>query len=488
MIRLCSSFYLKISSIFLCLIIILGTVILTITFSASEKLYDEAEQILNREYANSIAVELQPMLKDGFSYSSLKNAIHYMMVLNPMVDIYILDAGGRILGFFTGPGDKVLKEEIDLKPVNLFISGHQELPILGDDPRVRDKLKPFSAATLKMGKRSGYVYVILRGEDYDRSIKGISGGYYFKAGISVFLIAVLLTVISGLILFFILTRRLRILNIAVRDFKDGNYKRKVHIKGRDELSFLGETFNRMADSINNNVEKLRIADKEKSDLITNISHDLRSPFTAIKGYIETIQMKKSQLTDLERDSYLEIALKSIDNYQLLLDKLFQLVKLENNQIQYTEEFFDICELCHDVVMKFKNRADDLNITLVMCKPDNIPQYIGDISMIERALSNIVENSINFTPEKGRIEVSVANVKNEIIISIVDNGTGIDSMDLPNIFNRFFKNEFAPNRAESGSGLGLAIVREIIHIHKGSIKVNSKIGKGTEFIISLPCKR
>ncbi|MGL1892258.1 MAG: HAMP domain-containing histidine kinase [Spirochaetaceae bacterium] len=471
------SFYSKLSFIFLILILFLGTGILVFTFSASGRLFDEVEQLLNKEYAGSIALELQPIVEDGFSVEKIKGAIHYMMVLNPMVEIYLLDSDGYILAFFTSPGDKLVRDSINLKPLKQFFGPDAQFPILGDDPKSLNNKKPFSAANLKMGIDSGFVYVVLRGEDYDRSIKGISTSYYFKTGLGTVLFAILITLILGLILFFLLTKRLRILNSVVQDFKNGNYKSRINIKGTDELSFLGLAFNDMAQSIENNAQ-------EKSDLITNISHDLRSPLTSIRGHLETIILKDKKLTDDERLDYLNISLKNISNFQGLVDKLFELAKLENNQIKLNPEIFSIAELTQDVIMKLQPAAEHSTIKLKLIKPDDLLVISGDIGMIERVLSNIVENALIYTPTKGIVELSLIKNYENIDIRISDTGSGIDKKDLPKIFDRFYR---GTDNKTIGTGLGLAIVKKIITLHGGNITVESVKDRGTTFIISLPLK-
>ncbi len=157
------SFYARISTIFLLLIVVLGLGWVGIAFNSARQLFSEVEQVLNREYARSIAAEIQPMVAGGFDESRVRGAIHYMMVLNPMVEIYLLDAQGKILAYFTGPSDRVLRSSVNMKPVRKFVDSGGERLILGDDPRSTGGTKPFSAAPLAMGDATGYVYIILGG-------------------------------------------------------------------------------------------------------------------------------------------------------------------------------------------------------------------------------------------------------------------------------------------------------------------------------------
>ncbi len=341
MISIFHSFYSKLSLIFLLLILMLGAGSLVIAFNAADHLFDEVEQTLNREYASSMAVELQPMVKEGINEEQIKETINYMMVLNPMVEIYLLDRNGEVLAYFTGPGDKVIRHKVDLKPVKEFIMSGGKLAINGDDPRTENEKKPFSAAPMRIGNQQGYIYIILRGQSYDKSHQMIRSSYYLKTGLITFILAFLATLIAGLSLFSLLTRRLRILGSAVKAYEPEKENRPVQIGGCDELSLLAETFNDMAISINRGINELHNAEQQRSDLIANISHDLRSPLTSIRGHLETILLKEETLTNEVKREYLEISLKNVSSFQNLVEELFELARLEGKVIQPASESFQI---------------------------------------------------------------------------------------------------------------------------------------------------
>ncbi len=479
------SFYAKLSLIFLILILALGVGSLAIAFSAARHLFDETEQVLNREYASSIALELQPMVEKGFSESGIKGAIHYMMVLNPMVEIYLIDGDGNIKAYFTHPAESLSQDSIDIVPLEKFISSNGLESVLGEDPRAGGKRKPFSAAPLLMGKDHGYVYVILRGQSYDRSFKMLRSSYYIRTGLSTFFFAFLATLIAGLFLFFFLTRRLRHLSSAVKAFEAGEYDYRVAIRGYDELGALGSAFNEMAASIEAGVEKLHQAEHQRSDLITNISHDLRSPLTSIRGHLETMLLKDMKVTDKEGREFLEISLKNVSSFQKLVEELFELAKLETHQIKLRNEAFQIAELVQDVVLKIKPRAEASQIKLTIDQPEELPAISGDIGMIERVLTNLLENAITHTPEKGQVNISIIPGKEILMITVSDTGSGIAGEDLPYIFERFYRADKSRDRRTPGTGLGLAIAKEIIGLHRGRIEASSPDGNGAIFSISLP---
>lgn len=479
------SFYAKLSLIFLLLILALGAGSLIIAFTAAGHLFDEVEQLLNREYAASIAGELQPLVEKRFSENSVKEAIHYMMVLNPMVEIYLIDGSGNIEAYFTHPAESLERDYVDLEPLKDFIASGGTEPVLGDDPRTNNRRKPFSAAPLQMGDETGYVYVILRGESYDRSLEMLKSSYYLRTGFSTFLFAFLATLIAGLSLFFFLTRRLRRLSSAVKAFEQGQYDYRVDIQGADELSALGRAFNEMAASIGVVMEKLRQAERQRSDLITNISHDLRSPLTSVRGHLETILLKGPKLDDEERNRFIDLSLKNVSSLQKLVEELFELSKLESNQVQPEKELFHIAELVQDVVVKLNPRAEESGISLAVVQPNEPAAVKGDIGMIERVLTNLLENALSHTPEEGEVRISIDSRPENILISVSDTGPGIAPEDLPHIFERFYRGDKSRGRETPGTGLGLAIAKEIVELHGGTIEAENRMGSGAVFRIILP---
>lgn len=475
------SFYAKLALIFLSLILLLGIGALVIAFNASGHLFDEVEQLLNREYAQSIALELQPIVEEGFDLENVKHAIHFMMVLNPMVEIYLLDQSGSVLAYFTHPEDKIIRNSINIEPLKQFIESGGLKPVLGDDPRTVNETKPFSAAKLKIGQSDGFVYVILRGQSFDRSLAMVRSSYYLRSGLLTFIIALILTIAVGFILFFYQTRRLKLLSSAAQTFEKGDYSFRINIWGSDEISDLGRAFNQMAESIETGIKKIHFAEKERRDLITNISHDLRSPITSIRGHLETIILKKNNLSISEAEELVQISIKSVKSLQNLIDELFQLANLESGHIELRKESFILTDLVQDIVLKLKGTAEESGMKIVVNSFDRVPLFSGDIGMLDRAITNLIHNALQYCPEGSLVEVIIRYV-NGFEILITDNGNGVPDDDLLHIFERFYRADKSRNRGISGTGLGLAIVKQIIELHDGSITAFNNENGGATFRI------
>lgn len=479
------SFYARLSILFLILVFMLGGASLFIAFQASSNLFNEVDQILNREYAANISKELATLNSEDPKSKEIKDAIHYMMVLNPNVEIYLLDSDGVILSYFAGEGKTIERNRIDPKPLELFQAsmGHQS--ILGDDPRTENERKPFSAAPMQINDKPGWIYVILRGQSYDSSLALVESNYYFRSGLSTFLIALLFTLIAGLFLFFLLTNRLRELSDDVKIFKNGKYNHRVAIKGNDELAQLGNTFNEMAKSIEEGIQKLKESDYQRSQLIANISHDLRSPLTSIRGHLETLLLEENNISEAEKQEYVEIALRNVSGFQRLVEELLDLARFESGQIIPEKLMFSFAELLQDVVIKMHGQSDSNNISIIYEPNPSLPLYKGDIGLFERAVTNIIGNAIEHTPDNGTIKVELSFINNTFYISVIDSGTGIPIENLPHIFERFYRADKSRNRKTKSTGLGLAIAKEVVELHGGFIEASNSNEGGAIFTIILP---
>ena len=479
------SFYARISLLFLLLVVLLGGASLVIAFNASQHLFDEVEQLLNKDYDSSIARELQSIVGEDRSQEIIQEAIHYMMVLNPMVEIYLVDSGGTILSYFAGGTDPVLRQKIDIEPLKKFHSSNGFESVLGDDPRTPNSRKPFSAAPVNMDGEEIWVYVILRGQSYDHSLALAQSDYYIRSGLFTFLIATLATLVVGLFLFFLLTNRLRRLSMGVLAFKEGRYDHRVTISGKDEVAQLGMAFNDMAESIQDGIAKLQDADRSRSELIANISHDLRSPLTSIRGYLETLLLKENDLSEKDKREFIEITLRNVAGFQTLVEELLDLAKLEARQIAPQRLPFSPAELVQDVVLKMRSQSDSKHIT-VNWKPDSsLPLYNGDIGLIERALTNIIGNAFEHTPPDGTVTITLNQQNDRLLLCVCDTGTGIPESDLPHVFERFYRADKSRTRTPKGSGLGLAIAKEVVELHGGTIEAENSKDGGAIITITLP---
>lgn len=481
------SLYAKISAVFLVLLLTQGVIHTLLSVRSSMNFVRESDQKLNRGLAHDLAKEFRPFLRDSLDVAGIEHTIHHLMVMNPRVEIYLLDGSGKILAFFADPAKKVKTSHVGLTPVRKFLEKEGDLPILGDDPRNPGGRKPFSVAALEIGKEiHGFLYIILGGEQYDSASAMIRDSYIVRTTALSLGVTVLLTGVVGLILFAFLTKRFHSMTLVVRKFAAGDYTQRIGVQSDDEIGQLSRAFDQMADTIVANMEELKRTDDLRRELIANVSHDLRSPLASMQGYLETVLMKDAFLSAEERRRYLQVIFDNTRMLSQLVSELFELSKLDAKQVQPKPEPFSIAELAQDVMMKFKPQAEKLQVKLESSLPKNLPMVVADIGMIERALSNFIDNALCYTPAEGTVSVDLRQEGGKVRVVVSDTGCGIPADDLPAVFDRFYRVDKSRARSSGGSGLGLAIAKKILEAHDTPISVQSTLDVGTRFAFDLRC--
>lgn len=480
--------YAKISAIFLLLLLMLGAVLIYVSFNSSINYVCEATQKLNYNLASQFAQRCQPLLEDSIQYALLKKDVMDFKELNPNAEIFMLAEDGTIMAS-SSEKNALLQKRINMEPVHAFLAteSYDALPIFGDDPLSKSQKKIFSVAQVTVAKtKTAFIYVTLASARSDLSSQGILNSYILRSGTIAIFSVLIFTALLGLLFFFFLTKRVHHVTHAVQEFARGNYHKRIEVQSNDdEVAQLAGAFNRMAETLESNLKKLEKNDRLRRDLIANISHDLRSPLTSIQGYLETIQMKSRDLDEEQKAEYLGISIKNVRHLNHLVSQLFELSKLEAEQTHPEKEPFPLTELVQDVILKFQPRADEKNIHVNYDCSAKLPLVNGDIGMIERVLSNLIDNALKYAPYGGNIKIQLFKNNGSVVFNIQDNGPGIAPEDLPHIFDRFYMADKSRSRRQHGSGLGLAIAKRIVEAHSSNLEALSKQGMGTEFRFALP---
>ncbi len=480
-----NSFYSKLSALFLLLILGVGIMVALLGMQAAQRYADEVEQKLNRTLAEEMVPRFEPLMDESVDYDAIEAEIKAMTGINRRIEIYLLDEQGQLKASFGVPDQETKRARVGLEPIRAFM-GNGELPILGDDPRDLEGQKPFSVAYIDaMGQPDCYLYVILGSEQYASTARMISDSYIVKAALWGLGLVLLATAAVGLFFFRRLTKRLRSMQDVVSQFESGEYGQRMDAESNDEIGRLAECFNEMADTLGATVDELRDADRMRRELIANVSHDLRSPLASIQGYLETIHIKDADLADAERQRYVETALRNAQRLNSLVSSLFELSKLESQQVEPEQEPFSLPELVQDIVVQYRPQAENSNIRLRTDIPDRRIQVVADIGLIERVLTNLLDNALHYTPEGGCVRLCLTRRDERIRLSVEDTGPGIPDEDLPRIFERFYRVDKSRDRQRGGVGLGLAIAHTIIDMHDQTLHVSSTVGEGTIFSFHLP---
>jgi signal transduction histidine kinase len=230
-------------------------------------------------------------------------------------------------------------------------------------------------------------------------------------------------------------------------------------------------------------------EQARRDLIADISHDLRTPLVAMRGYLELLVARGDSLSAEDRKRYAAIALRQSEHLGRLVDDLFELAKLDFRGLVLDCEPFAVGELASDVVQKFALAASARGVALEVAVAADTPPLEADLRLVERVLENLVGNALGHTPAGGRVEVRVASSAVGVELQVIDTGAGIPAEALPFVFDRHYRGAASgEGDVGEGAGLGLAIAKKIVELHGGSIRVESEPRRGSRFVIDLPSRR
>jgi signal transduction histidine kinase len=480
------SLYSRLALVLLALFLTVGALTLYISVRATGLYQQEVNQKLNRELAQHIVAE-NTLIRDArVDQAALEHVFHMMMVINPAIELYLLDPSGKILAYSAEPG-KVKRGSIDLAPVRQWLGGVERLPLLGDDPRDFGRRKAFSAAPIgAAGRPDGYLYVILGGEDYDSAAQALAGSYIMSASAWTLAGVVGLALCAGLVMFALLTGKLQRLARAMTAFRAGEQPDAANVNpDGDEIDRLHATFHDMARQIREQMNKLAYTDQLRRELMANVSHDLRTPLATLQGYIETVLIKDEKLDAAGRREYLETAIRHCQRLNKLVTELLELARLDASEVQPARETFSLQELVQDIVQKFRLKAREKNIRIEAELHSHLPFVNADIALIERVLENLIENALRYTPAHGLIALELLPGERGVQVRVRDSGCGIAPEELPRIFDRFYQLDKSRNSNPGSSGLGLAIAKRILELHGSGIAVDSAVNRGTTFAFELP---
>lgn len=260
-----------------------------------------------------------------------------------------------------------------------------------------------------------------------------------------------------------------------REIASGNYKRRVNVSSRDETGQLALSFNAMADSLE------RLEDMRRT-FVANVSHELRSPLTSMRGYIQGVLDKT--FDPEEQEKYLTIALEETERLNKLINELLDLSQIESGQFPLNIQVFDINEQIRRLIIAQEEKINAKEIDVEIDFQSNKCMVKADPDRIKQVIINLLDNAIKFNRHQGKIIIKTWKNRGKVYVKIQDQGIGIPKEEIANIWDRFYQVEKSRSGRERGTGLGLSIVKKIIEEHQENIWVNSSLGKGSAFIFSL----
>ena len=491
-----STLFARLSAALLLVVALIGGGFFLVEQVSTRLYYEEITQRLNASIAMYVTGEMQLMEEGAVNEDALTLLAQRAMIINPTVEVYLLGTDGQILAHAMPP-ESILTSSVALEPLLDLMGGETEMPLRGTDPRNLDRQKIFSAHPVMHNDiLQGYLYAILGGQKYDELADSVRGSYVQKLSLGALIAIVLAAFLVGLLVFGLLTRRLTRLTSDVKRFTDsgfdpelietlGNNRSKP--QAQDEIGQLREAFSAMGNKIREQFEGLKETDRLRRELVSNVSHDLRTPLASMHGYVETLLLKNHTLSEQERLRYLEITRKHSLRLGRLIGDLFELSKLDSASIKPTLERFSLAELLQDVTQEFELEAEKKGVLIEVNASNEASMVHADIGLMQRVLENLLRNAVRYTPEGGTISISLDKKPGCVAVSVADTGCGIAEHELERIFDRFYRSEQGEEERSNSAGLGLAIVKRILDLHGSRITVSSVLNQGTRFEFDIPAR-
>jgi signal transduction histidine kinase len=464
-------------------------------FSARNSL--EATQRMNLGLAQYVAEHQEPGLLDARGHprsDRVQELAMHVMKINPAVEVYFLDPEGRVLAHaLEGLQDTdPIGALVDRLPIRLLLDAPQgaapSLPVMGTNPLAPHRNTVFSVAPLRNtdGTVGSYLYIVLNSRLAQSESASLANSRTLQA---MALAAAAVSALAALVLWLAwhhLTQPLRQLTEDLCAFRVEGNPAVVAGQG-DEIGVLRRSVHDMQRRIAEQFRQLEDSDRQRRELVSNISHDLRTPLSNVRGYVETVMLRGDGIDVETRTGHLRTALRHADLLGKRIADLFELSKLDAGRVAPQREVFCLAELLQDVVQNYRLAAQQRGVTVQLSTGSHgEARVLADIAMIERVLQNLVDNALRHTRKGGLVCLALENRGAFMEISVSDTGNGISSEHLPHIFERYWRaTDVDDHAASTSSGLGLAIVKRILDLHGSTVQVHSEPMRGTRFGFVLP---
>lgn len=372
------------------------------------------------------------------------------------------------------PGDQVLADET---------ADSQYQYLYFQTPKTKSKL--IEAVPISVRGQSGYLIL------YSTRFRSLNNSWNQLTTFMIF--ALLPAVIIGFMMFRATYRKSEQLVEAVNRISQGDYSARVSLNGKDEFSFLGQAFNQMAASVDQATAKLKNMDRQRRQFIADISHELSTPLTSIKGYVETLQMEEFKPSPAEERQYLQIIWEETERLSFLVKQLLEIARVDAGTITLEREEINAAEFMAAFHARNMLQLKKLAVHMECPAAPDLLVY-ADYRRLEQIMQNLLDNALKHSAGISQIVIRMTpEAEGTVRIECADNGAGIRPEHLTRIFDRFYqvpaaRNGEAPENPYLSNGLGLSIVKALVELHNGSIAVASEYGKGTTFTIRLPQKK
>jgi two-component system phosphate regulon sensor histidine kinase PhoR len=453
-------------------------VVFVLNFFVSIKLHEHFEQKISAELkSNAVLVGdiLQTDLNEGLS----EKIQHKTKQLADKLDlrITVIEKDGRILGDSEQQPSSMENHSDRLEIIEAIETGFGQSTRFSDTLGINMK---YVAVRVDQGDRIlGVVRFALPLSRVQPEIRIIYRVVLFGT-----IAAVIIALIAAYFVSRSITLPIRQVKETARQIARGDFSKRVRIKSKGELGELAESLNTMADELQQKMENLNRLDRIRTDFVANVSHELKTPLTLIKGYIETLQNKA--INDKEKSAkFISIIKEHSDRLGYIIDDLLSLSEIELSRDCVNKTKLDLKEVIDEISLGFEQALAEKHQSLTVSTQGDDFSIQADRNKIEQVFANLIDNSIKYTKESGRIEISLYEQAQTVCVNIQDNGIGIPKEHRDRVFERFYRVDKARSRELGGTGLGLSIVKHIVLAHNGIIAIESEPNKGTKVSVTFP---
>jgi signal transduction histidine kinase len=385
---------------------------------------------------------------------------------------------------------------VSLVPITRLLAAPIGETVFGEDPDFMSRPSLFAAAPFLSavdGKTPlGYVYVLMRPPDSDVT-RTLMSSYANRSAVAVALGAALASTLLVFAVLFLITRPLQRLTDAadavsatVSDelMATDTLPHEAYESRNDEIGRLARAFRAMVIRLRAQLQRVKRMDATRREWVANVSHDLRTPLTSLIGHLEMVQLRGERLSDAERVRFLDVAMRNAQHLDRLSSSLFDLARLDSDDLPLDKSPAHLGELLDDLVTRFVPVAEARGIRLTVDYAAGLPLVTVDAALVERAVVNLIDNALRYTPDGGAIMLTVAAADGDVVLSVADSGNGIAPEAVAHVFERFFQG--SQHREGRGhAGLGLALVHRVAELHGGSVTAANRETGGAQFTMRFP---
>ena len=463
---------------------VMGVVVFS-TYQSGLLWQDRVNQSLYRGLVASISREMKIDNIQKIDLADIKSSFGRLLGRDLALDAHLLNGDGKILAATSGAE----RGHVDSEALGEFFAIEPDFPVYGTDPNSESALKIFSAAKISddLGQM-GYLYVVVGEERYDSIIDKLLHHNCIKLLSRMGIASGVVVILLGWILYAAITGPIKRMCLNIDAYEESDFTNLALLqtkRGSDsaDVWHLKQTVQRMAEKISEQLRQLQSMDKLRKEQLIQLSHDLKTPIAAQRGYLETLLLASDKINAQKARHFQQQAL---DNTQILsqrVEGILELARLDNQSHPCQLEVINLSELCADTVQQLESLGLKKGIKLSLNMPLDAIEMMADIAQLQRVLINLIENSFSYTSSGGKVELTMVLLdKGEVRISVSDNGCGIAEDELLLLFEPYHRSSV--ELPQQHLGLGLAICKKLVSLHDSNLQVQSTPGKGSNFYFDL----